>query len=184
MKRILLFSVCFVLVSLIKVSAQTPVDSFVKQVAPTDTELGNFPYLNLPNGYQLLNKSARQIPSDYLFFPFKAQEFTLLEGSVWMAYITLDKDKINEWSLIDFYSKMEQQILGLGGKKIFDGKVTTESLNNIKDEASYFGEEGSIDYWNNKVKTYIIRPSAAPPIFIQISGYSAGGAIQILQLKS
>lgn len=32
MKRILLFFVCFVLASFIKVSAQTPVDSFVKQV--------------------------------------------------------------------------------------------------------------------------------------------------------
>jgi hypothetical protein len=65
---------------------------------------------------------------------------------------------------------------------LFQGKVGQTELDRIKDEATYFGEEGPIDYPNNLVRVYAIRRKDGDHFFIQFSGNSAGAAIQILQL--
>jgi hypothetical protein len=61
--------------------------------------------------------------------------------------------------------------------------VAQTELDRIKDEANYFGEEGSIDYPNNLVSVYAIRRKDGDHLFIQLPGNSAGAAIQILQLS-
>jgi hypothetical protein len=103
-----------------------------------------------------------------------------VEGKVYKAFLTGVTGK--EWSLPYFKKSYKDLITAAGGVLLFQGKVPQNELDRIKDEATYFGEEGSIDCTNNIVKVYAIRRKEGDHVFVQFSGYNAGGAIQILQL--
>jgi len=143
-----------------------------------EKELAPFPIFNPPTGIVALNKPLTR-DFDRLFFPTK-EGMIPLEGKVYKAFLTSVTGK--EWSLPYFEKSYKDLITATGGVLLFQGRVPQKELDRIKDEATYFGEEGSIDYTNNVVKVYAIRRKEGDHIFVQISGYSAGGSIQILQL--
>ena len=150
----------------------------LSKVPFSEKELGAFPFLSFPAGIVALNKPLTR-DFDRLFFPTK-QGMIPLEGKVYKAFLTGVPGK--EWSLPYFEKSYKDLITAAGGVLLFDGKVAPKELDRIKDQATYFGEEGSIDYTNNVVKVYAIRRKQGDHIFVQFSGYSAGGAIQVLQL--
>lgn len=150
----------------------------LSKVPFSEKELSVFPVFNPPADLAPLNKPLTR-DFDRLFFPTR-EGMIPIEGKVYKAFITSITGK--EWSLPFFEKSYKDLITAAGGVLIFQGKVPQKELDRIKDEASYFGEEGSIDYTNNVVKVYAIRRKEGDHIFIQISGYSAGGSIQILQL--
>lgn len=142
--------------------------------------LGDFPYIQLPRGLKLLNSEAYTHQEDFLFFPIDGK-MQRLEGNVWRAFIANEGSVGNQWSYDYFEKKLAAEITRLGGIKIFEGKVSGAELDRIKEEATYFGDEGSIDYWNNKVLVYAIRRQDGHHIYCQFSGNSAGGQLQVLQ---
>lgn len=144
----------------------------------SEKELAAFPVFDPPAGIVPLNKPLIR-DFDRLFFPTK-QGMVPLEGKVYKAFMTSVTGK--EWSLPFFDKSYRDLIIAAGGVLIYQGKVAAAELERIKDEATYFGEEGSIDYTNTVVKVYAIRRKEGDHIFVQFSGYSAGGSIQILQL--
>jgi hypothetical protein len=144
----------------------------------SEKELGAFPVFNPPADLVPLNKPLTR-DFDRLFFPTR-EGMIPIEGKVYKAFITSVTGK--EWSLPFFEKSYKDLITAAGGVLIFQGKVPQKELDRIKDEATYFGEEGSIDYTNNVVKVYAIRRKEGDHVFVQLSGYSAGGSIQILQL--
>ena len=150
----------------------------LSKVPFSEKELGAFPFLNPPVDIVPLNKPLTR-DFDRLFFPTR-EGMVPLEGKVYKAFLTGVTGK--EWSLPYFEKSYKDLITAAGGVLLFQGKVPQKELDRIKDEATYFGEEGSIDYTNNVVKVYAIRRKAGDHIFFQFSGYSAGGAIQVLQL--
>ena len=75
----------------------------------------------------------------------------------------------------------DDAIKNAGGVMINDSKIAGTEMDRIKEQASYFGEEGSLDYWNDPVKCYLIRRENGDDIYIQFSANSASGALQILQ---
>jgi len=150
----------------------------LSKVPFSEKELGAFPFLSPPADIVPLNKPLTR-DFDRLFFPTK-QGMIPVEGKVYKAFLTGVTGK--EWSLPYFEKSYKDLITAAGGVLLFQGKVPQKELDRIKDEATYFGEEGSIDYSNNMVKVYAIRRKEGDHIFVQFSGYSAGGAIQILQL--
>ncbi|MBE9463845.1 hypothetical protein ACFP1I_08395 [Dyadobacter subterraneus] len=144
----------------------------------SEKELTAFPIFNPPADIIPLNKPLTR-DFDRLFFPTQ-KGMIPLEGKVYKAFLTNVTGK--EWSLPYFEKSYKDLILAAGGALIFQGKVSQKELDRIKDEATYFGEEGSIDYTNTLVKVYAIRRKEGDHIFVQLSGYSSGGSIQILQL--
>ncbi|OJV12694.1 MAG: hypothetical protein BGO21_02825 [Dyadobacter sp. 50-39] len=144
----------------------------------SEKELAAFPTFNPPTDIVPLNKPLIR-DFDRLFFPTK-QGMIALEGKVYKAFVTSVTGK--EWSLPYFEKSYRDLITAAGGVLIYQGKVAPAELERIKDEATYFGEEGSIDYTNTVVKVYAIRRKEGDHVFVQFSGYSAGGSIQILQL--
>jgi len=160
-------------------SREIPADSIdLSKVSFSEKELGAFPVFNPPADLVPLNKPLIR-DFDRLFFPTQ-KGMVPIEGKVYKAFITSITGK--EWSLPYFEKSYKDLITASGGVLIFQGKVSQKELDRIKDEATYFGEEGSIDYTNNVVKVYAIRRKEGDHVFIQLSGYSAGGSIQILQL--
>ncbi|MET7257110.1 hypothetical protein [Dyadobacter fermentans] len=133
----------------------------------SEKELAAFPIFNPPTDISPLNELLVR-DFDRVFFPAKQGMMTSVTGK--------------EWSLPFFEKSYRDLINAAGGVLIYQGKVPSTELERIKDEATYFGEEGSIDYTNTVVKVYAIRRKEGNHVFVQFSGYSAGGSIQILQL--
>lgn len=152
----------------------------INTIPVSKAALGDFPYIQLPAGLKLLNGKAYTHQEDFLFFPID-EKMQRLEGKVWRAFVTNEEGSGNGWSLDYFEKKLAAEIVKLGGVKIFSGKVTRAELDRIKEDASYFGDEGSIDYWNNKASVYVIRRQDGHNIYYQFSGNSASGQLQVLQ---
>ncbi|MCF0074964.1 hypothetical protein LZD49_31055 [Dyadobacter sp. CY261] len=150
----------------------------LSKISVSNKELAPFPVFNPPTGLAALNKPITR-DFDKLFFPTR-EGMVLLEGKVYKTFITSVEGR--EWSLPYFEKSYRELITSAGGVLIFQGKVAQQELDRIKDEATYFGEEGSIDYPNTLVRVYAIRRKDGDHLFVQMSGYSAGASIQILQL--
>jgi len=144
----------------------------------SEKELAAFPVFDPPADIVPLNKPLTR-DFDRLFFPTR-EGMVPLEGKVYKAFLTSVTGK--EWSLPYFEKSYKDLITAAGGILLYQAKVPQKELDRIKDEATYFGEEGSIDYTNNVVRVYAIRKKEGDHLFVQFSGYSAGGSIQILQL--
>lgn len=151
----------------------------ISSVPVSTAEVGGFPFFSFPKGLGFQNKPVQR-SYDMLFFPLKGV-MTPIEGKVWKTYVVNEKSNNGDWSLPYFLKSYDDAITKVGGVKIFDGKVSQQELDRIKDDAKYFGEEGSIDYWNESVKVYVIRRENGDDIYIQLYGNTATGAIQILQ---
>lgn len=151
----------------------------INSIPVSSAEVGELPFFSFPKGLDFQNKPVQR-SYDMLFFPLKGV-MTKIEGKVWKTYVINEKSNTEEWSLPYFLKSYDDAITKVGGVKIFDGKVSQKELDRIKEEAKYFGEEGSIDYWNEPVKVYVIRRQNGDDIYIQLYGNTANGAIQILQ---
>ncbi|SMC97044.1 OmpA family protein [Chryseobacterium sp. YR221] len=151
----------------------------INSVPVSNAEVGELPFFSFPKGLDFQNKPVQR-SYDMLFFPLKGV-MTPIEGKVWKTYVVNGKSNTEEWSLPYFLKSYDDAITKVGGVKIFDGKVSQQELDRITPEAKYFGEEGSIDYWNEPVKVYVIRRPNGDDIYIQLYGNTATGAIQILQ---
>ena len=166
----------------------SPAQETVKNILPdsidlsklpfSEKELAAFPVFDPPADIVPLNKPLTR-DFDRLFFPTR-EGMVPLEGKVYKAFLTSVTGK--EWSLPYFEKSYKDLITAAGGILLYQAKVPQKELDRIKDEATYFGEEGSIDYMNNVVRVYAIRRKEGDHLFVQFSGYSAGGSIQILQL--
>ncbi|MCE7043174.1 hypothetical protein [Dyadobacter sp. CY312] len=151
----------------------------INSVPVSDKDLGEFPFFSLPKGVAEQNKPVKR-SFDMLFFPIDGV-MTPIEGKVWKSNIVETKDSEENWSSAYFLKSYDDAITSVGGVKIFDGKVSREELDRIKDQATYFGEEGSIDYWNDPVRTYLIRRADGDDVYMQISSNNSSGELQILQ---
>ena len=127
------------------------------------------------------NKPAQK-KYDMLFFPIGGTMMPFY-GSVFKSAIVGEKDN-NDWSQPLFQQSYEDSIKAAGGVQVFSGKVSQPELDRIKEKATYFGEEGSIDYWNDPVEVYVIHRQTGGNIWVQLSSNTAQGDIQILQQKT
>jgi outer membrane protein OmpA-like peptidoglycan-associated protein len=166
-------------VSTDKQSVDTSDKFDINSVPVSDKELGEFPFFSLPKGLEEQNKAIKR-SFDMLFFPINGI-MTPIEGKVWKSYIVIADKSEESWSLPYFLKSYDEIITSVGGVKIFDARVDKKELDRVKEQATYFGEEGSLDYWNDPVKTYIIRRANGDDIYIQIAGNTASGQLQILQ---
>lgn len=151
----------------------------INAVPVSTAEVGDFPFFSFPQGLDFQNKPVQR-SFDRLYFPLNGV-MTPIEGKVWKTYVVNGKGNTEEWSLPYFLKSYDEAITKVGGVKIFDDKVAQPELDRIKEDAKYFGEEGSIDYWNEPVKVYVIRRANGDDIYIQLYGNTSTGAIQILQ---
>lgn len=122
----------------------------LSKVPISEKQLGGFPVFNPPANMTTLNKPIIR-DFDWLFFPTQ-QGLIRVKGKVYKTFLTTVSGK--EWSLAYFEKSYKDLIIAAGGVMVFSGKVSAKELDRVKDEATYFGEEGSIDYPNDMVKVY------------------------------
>ncbi len=156
------------------------VSSFdINSIPVSDKEIGDFPFFSFPEGMKSQN---RPIERDYdiIYFPIDGI-MTPIEGKVFKVNVSLEDRRNDNWSLPFFLKSYDDAILSAGGQKIFDGKITREEYERYKDEATYLGEDGSIGYTSDNIKVYVIRRADGKNIYIQLTGNTASGKLNILQ---
>ncbi|EPR68475.1 OmpA family protein [Cyclobacterium qasimii] len=141
--------------------------------------MGDFPFFSLPDGLKNQNKPVKR-SYDKLYFPIDGV-MTALEGKVWKSSIVKTDESDEDWSLPYFENSYDNAITAIGGVKIFDGEITNEEYNSYRSKATYLGEEGSMGYAGQIIKVYLIRRSNGDDIYIQLTGNSAYGKLNILQ---
>jgi outer membrane protein OmpA-like peptidoglycan-associated protein len=149
----------------------------IEQIPVSTSELGPFPFFSLPEGIISNNKPIER-KFDKLFFAIDGK-MVPLEGRVWKSFLFADKDQ--EFSLPFVEKSYDQAILDAGGVKIFDGTISKEEYDRFSPSAPYLGEDASIGYTSENIKTYLIKRSDQGNIYIQLSGTNASGKINVLQ---
>ena len=80
-----------------------------------------------------------------------------------------------------FRKSFDEAITSVGGVKIFDGEITNEEYEKYNKQAMNLGEDGGIGYAGENIKVYVIRRKDQGNIYIQLTGNTAYGKINILQ---
>lgn len=154
----------------------------INTIPISNVELGEFPFFSLPKGLQTTNKPIKK-SFDVIYFPIDSV-MTPLEGRIWKSYIRQERNSDEDWSLRYFEKSYDEAIIAVGGVKIFDGKITNDEYKRYHDQATYLGEDGSIGYVGETIKVYVIRRPNGDDIYIQLSGDTASGKLNILQKEA
>ncbi|KKO89134.1 flagellar motor protein MotB [Sphingobacterium sp. Ag1] len=163
-----------------KISTQTSSSTFSIDAIPfSDKSIGNFPFFNMPEGLVSQNKPIEK-KYDQIFFPIGGV-MTPFEGKAWKANVVVKEGSSEQWSLPYFQKSFEEAILSAGGVKIFDGEITNEEYEKYSKQATNLGEDGGMGYADENIKVYVIRRKDQGNIYIQLTGNTAYGKINILQ---
>lgn len=154
----------------------------INSIAISDKELGTFPFFSMPEGLSEQNKPVQR-KFDRLFFAINGV-MTPIEGKVWKANVTTKSGNYDDWSLPFFEKSYDEAIKAVGGVSIFDGMIAKEEYDRYSDKATYLGEDGSIGYTGENIKTYVIRRANGDDVYIQLTGNNAGGKINIAQKEA
>jgi len=151
----------------------------MNSIPVSDKELGVFPFFSLPDGLVEQNKPVQR-KFDRLFFPLNGI-MTPVEGKLWKSNIVVKPGSSDEWSLPYFEKSYDEAIKAAGGVKVFDGEISNGEYDRYKNQATYLGEDGSIGYAGQNIKVYVIRRADGGDIYIQLTGNTASGYLNILQ---
>ncbi len=151
----------------------------INSIPVSDKDLGDFPFFSFPEGLVALNKPIER-KFDKLYFAIDGV-MTPLEGKVWKTGVWTKSNQSNDWSVAFFEKSYDEAIKAIGGVKIFDGTITNEEYEKYHPQATYLGEDGSIGYAGENIKTYVIRRADGGDVYIQLSATSGVGKINILQ---
>ncbi|KAB7530213.1 OmpA family protein [Flagellimonas olearia] len=152
----------------------------IDNIPISKTDLGDFPFFGLPEGLVTTN-SPIQRNYDVLYVAVDGI-MTPFEGKVWKTYVSAEGG-YDAWSLPYFQKSYDDIITSVGGVKIFDGKISYEEYERYHGDAVYMGEDGSIGYTDQRIKTYVIRRSDGGDIYVQMTGDGVSGSLNILQKK-
>ncbi|WP_460135144.1 OmpA family protein [Pseudomonas sp. S1_E04] len=147
----------------------------------SDAQLGDFPYIVLPNGYVI---ATTPDVSDFDQVPFwTGDRLEVVEGKVWSAHIDAAQGKA--FSDLELQRNIESVVSSLGGKKIFDGKIAQDAGQKIKDWPRDFAlkyNSGLGDIWNNAAQVFVIH-RADREIWIHLCSYPFGAGLLIAETK-
>jgi len=163
-----------------KISTQTTPSVFkIDDIPFSEKSIGDFPFFNMPEGLVSQNKPIEK-KYDQIFFPIEGV-MTPFEGKAWKANVVVKEGSSEQWSLPYFQKSFDDAILSAGGVKIFDGEITNEEYEKYNKQATNLGEDGGMGYTGENIKVYVIRRKDQGNIYIQLTGNSAYGKINILQ---
>ena len=143
-------------------------------------DLGDFPFFGLPKNIQYVSKPLQR-EFDEIYFPVNTTgKLVKVGGRVFKSDLTNTEN--SEWSKVYVLKSYDEAIKAVGGVKLFEGKFTPKQVKFMKENAEYLGEEGSLDFYNNKIHSYVIRRRDGDDIYIQLD--VKYGAVQILQKEA
>ncbi|MCW0452302.1 OmpA family protein [Xanthomonas sacchari] len=140
----------------------------------SDTPLGSFPYLGLPEGYVTKNAPVR---NDFDRVPFwTGDRIEWVEGKVYAA--TLGTAEGKPFSGVELSRNIQTLVESLGGQRIASGPIPADAAKAIGDsKAAVTYVDGIGDIYNEPADTFVIH-RADRDIWIHVcSGPSSGGLL-------
>ena len=158
---------------------QTPqTETFDWSTVPvTESDLGAFPYFTLPEGFKA-SSGRREIDLGFGKLElFIDGAFLAAEGRVKTIPVQPEK---GDWNQYKFDTSIDKYLLGIGAKKIADGKIPNAKLKELGSDN--VGKYVTGDPYNNPIRIFAINH---PPqrVFISISSSTAAAYIGIVRLE-
>lgn len=154
----------------------------INNIPISTADIGDFPFFTAPEGSEYIN-NPKVKAFDALLIAMPDGTLQSKEGKVYRSFIHPLKNSTVEITNHYLNKSYEEAILKAGGVKLFEGKLSADQIKHYDEKAKYKGEDGSMDVYNNSIKSYIIR-RAEGDIYIQLEDKSADATtIQILQEK-
>ncbi|WP_158962185.1 OmpA family protein [Myroides fluvii] len=157
--------------------ANTAADFNIEDIAFSTADIGDFPFINLPEGLEA-DKGAIQKKFDVCFFPINGT-MTPFEGKLYKANVSAVRGE--EYSQRYFEKSMEDYLLSVGAVTMFDGEITKEEYERYHKQDPNKGDSGDIGYWNQRIQVFTIRTKDKGNIYVQFTSNNAGGKLNILQ---
>lgn len=144
----------------------------------SNAPLGKFPYFGWPANYTPQNTPKEIGFGHFLFWTGKA--FKDVEGQTFMATLVAAPNK--QFSTYELQKNMQTLFQQAGAVKVYEGRISNDSMHAIPDNVIQEMLPGFGDAWNDPVQTWVIRrPHDA--IWINYSTNTAQGAMAVVQTK-
>lgn len=164
--------------------AETPVPTTPKpfdlnSLPVTDKQPGEFPFFPIPEKIKAEGPVTKEF--DRLYFPLGGV-MTPVEGRVYRTFLRTKDDNSGGWSMPYVEKAYGELITSAGGVKVFEDYVSKSELDRLGKDLTYT-ETGSLAYHDNKTTCYVVRLADSSDVFVQFSGNTAGGSLQIAHRK-
>lgn len=143
----------------------------IQSVPVSDAPLGEFPYFNLPAGYENPNNPKPIVELDRVPF-WTGDRLAWVEGRAFQSLIHAVDGKV--FSPFEVERGIEQMITDAGGVKVTDSKIPQDVLDSLEDSYTVRYSDGNGDIYNNPVQTYLLR-RADREIWVHLATDSASG---------
>ena len=152
--------------------AEAPTPVFDPATIPVTTkDVGDFPYVTLPERLEFINGKGEQKIYDETFVPLNGV-FVSIKGPVFNAGLQVKDEQ--PWSQAYAKDSYAKKITDLGAIKIFDDHIKKAELD------KYEGKLGStLDYWNDPVQVYALKKKDGTIVYFQLVTNTASGGIKI-----
>ncbi|WP_177764268.1 OmpA family protein [Flavobacterium sp. I3-2] len=149
----------------------------IENISVSTTDIGVFPFINLPKGLREMNKPlVREF--DVCFFPIDGI-MTPFEGKLYKTFIAPNRGE--NFSQHFFEKSMSDYLLSIGAVKIFDGEITKEEYDRYNKKDPNKGGEGDIGYAGQNIKFWVLRTKKDGNIYVQYLSNNAGASLNVLQ---
>lgn len=138
-------------------------------------DIGEFPYVGVPEGYQLLLPAAFQ-PHDYYYFPINGRYYKF-EGK--LAKISVATNASQQYSNYVFVKMLDETMSNLGAKKLNDQKMDMKFYNEIADKEEWHAISGK----QEAIHTYGFINPQGNPVIIQY-GIGSGPGYTVMEIQS
>lgn len=124
----------------------------LNRVAISTAALGAFPFISVPNGYEVRDETTM----DFAAFPiWTGQGFQTVEGKVHMARSGTPDGKT--YSRLEFQRAFDASVKALGGVQVANGDVPNSMIDDLPQTLRSDMSLGIGSVYGNAVTTYVIR---------------------------
>lgn len=146
-----------------------------KKLPQITQDIGEFPYVGVPDGYQLLLPAAFQ-PHDYYYFPIHGQYYKF-EGK--LAKISISANTSQQYSNDIFVKMLDDTMSNLGAQKLNAQKIEEQLYNQIADTEDWHAISGK----QEAIHTYGFINPQGNPVIIQY-GFNTGPSYTVMEIQS
>lgn len=158
-------------------ASQGPAAFDPEAIPVSEAPLGDFPYLEIPEGFENPNTEIPVVSSDSVPF-WTGEDLEWVEGKIYQSPIY--EEEGGTFSRPELLAAVESAVSGLGGVQITDSQIPGAVIDTIPRDISVDYVDGYGDVYNDPVQTYVIR-RADRLIWVHLCASSAGGSWMIAE---
>lgn len=150
----------------------------MNKVPNTNFDLGDFPFIPAPKGYQYRNVKVKERGEEYFLADGKLMP---VEGKSFKAELVREESRPAMFSISRVERSYDRMIASVGGVKVSMDIPTKAEMERVGDAEIYDKEKGfTVGFGGTELNTYVLRNRGAE-VWVQLSMNNVYGAICIIQ---